>query len=159
MAGLDSWGTTPHWSAMEETPFVLVTTNAGLSRIESALLALDGIRKNPQEFEPFLFNPETMLAIATNIELVETKLRPYRRAIKALGTTHKMTPGTQITDANAAAYAAFMDAMDLLDQTEVKVEDLQKINRAKLNIGHDKKKEQNNIPASVLAKLAPLLED
>jgi len=135
----------------------LTLTNAKIAELSSGLAGLDGQRVKG-ELEPYLFCPELTWLVADNQTALEPKLAAYNKAKKALAAQHKITDGMAISAQNAEQVAAFMAAVDELHEREVVV-GLQKISRAKLNVGHDRKKEQNNIPPSVLARLQPILED
>lgn len=136
----------------------ITLTNDQLSRLGEGLAALDGLRTKANEFEPFLFNPETTWLISDNQTAVADALRSYAKAKKLLASQHKITESMSVTPENSASVAAFMAALDELNEREVSVSGLQKISREKLNVGHDPKKQQNRIPPSVLARLQPILE-
>lgn len=136
----------------------LVLTNAKLSELAEGLAGLDGLRVKG-ELEPFLFCPETIWAISDNIEIIKTKLHAVSRAKKALAAQFKIVEGMPLNSFNPEVLAEFFSGIDALDETTVTVDGLQKISRDKLNVGHDKKKEQNTIPQTVLAKISAILED
>ena len=138
--------------------FKLTLSNSKLAELAAGLAALDGLRVKG-ELEPFLFCPELTWLVADWQTALEPAVSSYRKAQKSLTTQHKVTEGMAITPQNADAVAAFVAALDALNEREVEVVGLQKISRAKLNVGHDKKKEQNNIPPTVLARLRPILEE
>lgn len=136
----------------------LTLRNVKIVELFGALGGLSGLRVNG-ELVPYLFSPELTWKIADNQTLLEPYVRSYNRAKKALSVQHKVTEGMPVTPQNAESVAAFFSAADELDEREVDVSGLQKINRDKLNVGHDSKKEQNNIPPAVLARLQPILEE
>lgn len=129
-----------------------------LVKLGEGLAALDGLRTKPNEFEPFLFNPDTTWAIVENQTIVAGKLKTYTGAKKSLAVQHKITEGMPVTPENSPSVAAFMAGLDELNERLIEVVGLQKISREKLNVGHDPKKQQNKIPPSVLARLQPILE-
>lgn len=141
---------------MEPQTAPLTLTNAKILELVATLNALDGIRVKG-ELEPYLFCPEVLWLVADWITLFETDINAYRKAQKSLTTQYKVVEGMPITHQNSEAVAAFMAGLNELNEREVKVCGLQKISRAKLNVGHEKN--QNKIPAPLLARLAPILED
>lgn len=139
-------------------PFKLTIPNTKIAELSAGLAALDGQRVKG-ELEPYLFCPELTWLVADNQTVLEPKLAAYNKAKKSLAAQHKVTEGMAITPQNAEAVAAFMAALDELNEREVEIVGLQKISRAKLNVGHDKKNEQNNIPPTVLRSLNLILEE
>ena len=138
----------------------LVITNSKLAALAEGLGQLDGIKTKPDEFRPYKFDDEneTTWLIADNTEAVAPALKGYQRAKKSLAVQHQIPDGPfQITKENAEQVAAFMTALDALEDREVEVVGLKKISRARLKVGNGEKK--NPIPPSVLAKLAVILED
>lgn len=141
----------------DNSPITL--TNGRIAQLSEGLASLDGLRTKPDEFEPYLFNPDTTWIIASNQTILADKIKVFEKAKKSLASQHKITERMAITPENSTQVNAFMEGLSVLQDTEVAVEGLQKISREKLNVGNDKKKGQNTIPASVLAKLMPLLEE
>lgn len=137
----------------------ILLTHAQLERLANALASLDGLRVKPGEFTPFHFNPETTFAIANNSVLVGEKLTVYRRAKNLLMTSHQMGEQVQVTPENVQRVKEFLTAMEELEDRKVEVDGLVTIPREKLAVGHDPKKNQNSIPASVLAGLLPILAE
>lgn len=136
----------------------LSLTNAQLMKLANGLDALDGIRAKHGEFDPFHFNSETAFKIAVNIALVMEKVVAFERAKKILAVQFQVAERMQITAENAPNVAKFMEALTLLEDKQVEIAGLEKISRASLNVGSDRKKEQNQIPPSALAAIYPLLE-
>lgn len=134
-------------------------TNLQLQQLSEGLAALDGISTKPGEFEPFVFDTDTTWDIAGNQTLVTDKLRVFDRARKLLAAQHKIVDRMAVTPDNAASVDQFVQGLDELQNREVVIDGLVSLSREKLNVGHDAKKQQNRIPPSALAKLAPLLED
>lgn len=133
-------------------------TNARLMRLSGGLASLDGIRPKPGEFKPFDFSAETTFKIAANAALVADKAAPFNRAKELLAVKYEIAEGMKVTAANAKNVSDFMEALGLLEDKEVTVDGLEKISLAELNIGFDCKKNQNQIAASTLAALMPILE-
>lgn len=144
---------------MSDEPLKLTLTNGQLAELASGLANLDGLRTKPDEFQPYLFNPDTTFAIAKNITIIADKLKVLDRAKKLLAVQYSVSEGMKVTPENAEKIGAFMNAMGELQDKEVEVVGLEKISREKLKVGNDRKKEQNPILPSVLAKLMLLLED
>ena len=133
-------------------------TNLQIVRLANALNSLDGIRLSPTQFEPFQFSPDTSWKIANDIAVIATHAESYNRAKKQLATQYQVAEGMAITTENAKSVSDFMGALDGLEQKLVEISGLEPLSRDKLNVGHDPKKNQNRIPATVLAALAPILE-
>lgn len=136
----------------------LTLTYDQLVKLGEGLAALDGLRTKANEFEPFLFNPDTTWLIAEGQVFVAEKLKAFTVAKRSLAAQHKITDGMSVNAENSASVSVFMAGLDELNERKVDVAGLQKISREKLNVGHDPKKQQNRIPPSVLAKLQPVLE-
>lgn len=137
---------------------MIALTNAQLERIAGGLAALDGLRLKPGEFEPFNFPAETTFKIANNSALFADRLEATGRAKKILAVKYQVGERMTITAENAQRVSEFMEAAALLDDKLVEVCGVEIISRAALNVGCDAKKNQNRIPPSVLAAIAPLLE-
>ncbi len=137
----------------------LELTNLQLVRLTNALGALDGIRLSPTQFEPFQFNPETSWKIAHNLSLLTDMVGIYERARKQLMVANQIPEGEmKVTADNASRVAAFVGAIEGLEDKKVPVDGLEMLSREKLNVGGDSRKAQNRIPPSVLAALSPILE-
>jgi hypothetical protein len=127
-------------------------TNAQLEDIVVGLSALDGLQTK-DGFQPFKFSDETVWKIAENLAEANAALTAFNLARKALAKTHGVVDRMRVTPENAASVAAFTESLDVISAKPISVE-LQKIARSELNFGS----KQNQIPASVLAKLRPILE-
>lgn len=129
-------------------------TNAQLESLAAGLAALDGITIKG-EFTPFVFDDDTTWLIALNTEVVKQALIPVAAARRSLAKQHGVTEGMKLAEATPAqlqAIAAFFEAAEGLSQRGVEVTGLEKIKRDAL------KTSKNAIPASVRAKLLPILE-
>jgi hypothetical protein len=132
----------------------LTLTNGKLVEVATGLAGLDGIRLSKEEFKPFRFDDtETLWAIVANTVAVQEALKVFERAKKALAAQHGLIEGMKVTDEHREAANKFFAALEELNEKNVSVPGLAKISRAKLQVA------KNGIPPSVLAKLAPILED
>lgn len=133
------------------------STAPQLNKILTGLKHLDGLRTKQNEFEPFNFHPDVTWVIAENQCKITDALKPYELAKKTLATKYGIREGMELTKDNAESVQAFVRELGELDERELDV-DLAKIKRTDLKVGNKSNKDQNPVPASVLAAIMPLLD-
>jgi len=131
-------------------------TNSQLQKLSAGLSSLDGLRTAPDQFEPFIFDADTTWNLALNHTIIAGSMEVFDRAKKTLAVQYGITDRMTVTKENAEQVNAFVAGLDVLLTKEVSVDGLQKIERAKLNIGSGKG--QNKIPVSVIGNLMLILE-
>lgn len=139
-------------------PLSLTLTNRQLVRLDAALGGLDGIAMKEREFEPFKFNSETAFKIANNVAVVKDSLGAFERCKKLLAVKYQIGERMSVTAENAQQVSDFLEALGQLEEKQVEVCGLEMLSRASLNVGDDKKKNQNQILPSTLAGLIVVLE-
>ena len=134
---------------MAESPHLL--SNRQILKLAEGLSSLDGVVEGGKVVR-FKLDNDTAWHVALDLEAVARAKVAYERRLKSLGAELGVVERMELTPANAANVAKYMDEQEtLLEQTQ-DMSCLHSYCRKALQ-------EKNAIPPSVLANLLPLLED
>jgi hypothetical protein len=126
-------------------------TNRQILSLAEGFASLDGMMDGGKIVR-FKFEAETAWHIALDSEAVGRAKAVYERALKKLAAQLGIVEGQGVTQANAAAVAAYIDARETLLDQEQDMGGLHTYERSELQ-------RAGAIPPSVLAHLLPVLED
>jgi hypothetical protein len=126
-------------------------TNRQILSLAEGFASLDGVVDGGKVVR-FKLDAETAWHIALDSEAVGRAKAVYERALKKLAAELGIVEGVPVTQANAAAVAAYIDARETLLDQEQDMGGLHTYERSELQ-------RAGAIPPSVLAHLLPVLED
>jgi hypothetical protein len=138
-------------------------SNRTLLKLHQALNSLDAIKSGSDQIINFHYDTATKLAIVHNIIAIDRMREVLDRAVSDSLKANKITDGMEKTEKNSEAMAKHLLFMEDIQNADADLTGLRPLKIASL-LNQPKCNEkdcakQNNIPNSVLAALAPILEE